>query len=89
MQSGTEFRIIIKSKVNFDFMYKAVSSFKKLHPELWAELTPKQQRAFGKSSSERSYNDAESNLTPMLLNVFSFDVRKQEQPAMESSDIGT
>jgi len=88
MQSGTEFRIIIKSKVNFDFMYKAVSSFKKLHPELWAELIPKQQRAFGKFSSERSYT-ADSNLTPMLLNVFSFDVRKQEQPAMESSDIGT
>jgi hypothetical protein len=69
MQIATESRIITSSKVNFELMYRAVSSFKKLYPELWTQLTPEQQKTFGDVSSERSYT-TDSNETPMLVNVF-------------------
>jgi len=69
MKIATEFRIITTSKVNFELMNTAVSSFKKLYPELWSQLTPEQQKTFGDISSERSYT-TDSNQTPMLVNVF-------------------
>ncbi len=42
MQSGTKFRIITTSKVNYETMKISIPSFRDLYPQQMAQLTPEQ-----------------------------------------------